>query len=281
MNQRGGGGEADREALLAGRNGEISAALEGADVTDQRLIDTLLREVDGTEDKSRLGANALIGTSLAVCRAAATVLDVPLYRYLAPTAATLPVPFMNCLNGGKLTANNLEIQEFMVIPIGASSYADALHITTLINESLRQLVVEKYGILATNTGDEGGFATPMTGIWEPFEFLQRACDAAGFRAGFDADVVYGADCAASHWYDPNTGLYTLDSKTYCRDSLVELYKKVAGKYPIGSLEVTTPPDFRNTISIGVVEHGGGVAFEGDFDGGQGAVALCGHGLEIA
>ena len=76
----------------------------------------------------------------------------------------------------------------------------------------------------------------MTGIWEPFEFLQRACDAAGFRAGFDADVVYGADCAASHWYDPNTGLYTLDSKTYCRDSLVGLYKKVAGKYPIGSLE---------------------------------------------
>jgi enolase len=216
--------------------GEIAEALIGTDVTAQRQIDEAMIALDGTENKSRLGANAILGVSLAAARAGAAVSGVDLYRYLNPTARFLPVPLMNCLNGGKLTANELEIQEFIIMPISAENYAHALQVTTEINEALRDLVIEKYGILATNTGDEGGFATPMRGIWEPFEFLQRACEKAGYKVGFGEDIVYGLDCAASHWFDPDRGIYTLADEEYDRDALIALYKEVAAKYPLGSVE---------------------------------------------
>jgi len=208
----------------------------GMDVTDQRKIDQAMCAADGTKNKGKLGANAILGVSLAVARAAAQVCGLPLYRYLNPTARVLPVPLMNFLNGGKLTANNLEIQEFIIMPVSADSYSHALRITTEINEELRNLVVDKYGILATNTGDEGGFATPMVGIWEPFEFLQKACDKAGYKTGFGEDVVFGMDCAASHWYDKESEKYILEDKQYSCDELIDLYKQVAAKYPIGSIE---------------------------------------------
>lgn len=217
---------------VANVNEVLSPALKGMVVTDQRKIDLAMVELDGTQNKGKLGANAILGVSLAVARAAAAVCDVPLYRYLNPTAHVLPVPLMNCLNGGKLTANDLEIQEFIVMPVGAKSYADALKMTTEINEHLRELVVDKYGILATNTGDEGGFATPMRGIWEPFEFLAKAVD----MAGYTDDIVYGMDLAANSWFDAKKGLYELDGKQYDRDGLVELYKQLCAKYPIGSME---------------------------------------------
>jgi enolase len=118
------------------------------------------------------------------------------------------------------------------MPVGADSYANALEMTTEINEHLRELVMEKYGILATNTGDEGGFATPMRGIWEPFEFLAKAVG----RAGYSDDVVYAMDLAANSWYDGDKGVYQLDGKAYDRDALIDLYKQVAAKYPIGSME---------------------------------------------
>jgi enolase len=210
----------------------IRPVLEGMDVTEQRKIDMTMIALDGTSDKSKLGANAILGVSLAVARAAAAVFNVPLYRYLNPTAHVLPVPLMNCLNGGKLTANNLEIQEFIIMPVGAQNYADALKMTTEVNEYLRELVVEKYGILATNTGDEGGFATPMKGIWEPFEFLAKAVE----MAGYTDDIVYGMDLAANSWWDPKTGLYELDGEKYDRDALIDLYKQVCDKYPVASLE---------------------------------------------
>lgn len=210
----------------------IRPALEGMDVTEQRKIDMAMINLDGTPNKSKLGANAILGVSLAVARAAAAVCDIPLYRYLNPTAHVLPVPLMNCLNGGKLTANDLEIQEFIVMPVGAQNYADALKMTTEINEYLRGLVVEKYGILATNTGDEGGFATPMRGIWEPFEFLAKAVE----MAGYTDDVAYAMDLAANSWWDPETGLYTLDGEKYDRDALIDLYKQLCSKYPIASME---------------------------------------------
>lgn len=221
---------------VANVQGAIRDALIGLDVTHQRGIDGVLVDLDGTANKSKLGANSILGTSLAVARAGAACTELPLYRYLNPFARMLPVPLMNFLNGGKLTANDLEIQEFIIMPIGAQTYADALQMTTEINECLRELVIDKYGLIATNTGDEGGFATPMTGIWEPFEFLQRAVEEAGYRAGFDDDVVYGMDCAASHWYNKDNGLYELGGKGYERDELIELYQNVAGKYPLGSVE---------------------------------------------
>ncbi|ECG3787356.1 phosphopyruvate hydratase, partial [Salmonella enterica subsp. enterica serovar Florida] len=225
-------------------------AILGQNVTEQRKIDQIMIDLDGTPNKQRLGANAILGVSLAVARAGAFACDVPLYRYLNPFGHVLPVPLMNCLNGGKLTANYLEIQEFMVLPVGAESYAHALQMTTEINECLRELVIDKYGILATNTGDEGGFATPMKGIWEPFEYMQRAVEKAGYKVGFGEDIVYGMDCAASHWYDTKSGLYTLDDKQYSRDELIDLYKQVAAAYPLGSVEdPIDEEDFEGFIKV--------------------------------
>lgn len=221
---------------VANVEGPIHDALVGCTVMDQRKIDYVMIELDATPNKQNLGANAILGVSLAVARAAAASCGLPLYRYLNPFGHVLPVPLMNCLNGGKLTANDLEIQEFIIMPVGAENYSHALQITTEINEHLRDLVIEKYGLLATNTGDEGGFATPMRGIWEPLEFMQKACDSAGYKVGFGEDIVYALDCAASHWYDKKSELYELDNKKYDRDSLIDLYEKVAAKYPFASLE---------------------------------------------
>jgi enolase len=215
-------------------NSEIHQALEGRDVTEQRKIDMTMKELDGTPNKKRLGANAIIGVSLAVARAAANVCGVPLYRYISPNSHVIPVPLMNFINGGKLTANDLEIQEFIIMPIGAQSYVQALEWTTAINEVLREMIIEKYGILATNTGDEGGFATPMRGIWEPFEFLSKAVEKAGYKEG--QDIVYGMDLAANSWFDKEKNVYELDGKTYDRDALIELYKALSNKYPIASME---------------------------------------------
>lgn len=213
---------------------EIHQALVGMDVTEQRIIDITMKDLDGTPDKSRLGANAILGVSLAVARAAASVCGIPLYRYINPISHVMPVPLMNFLNGGKLTANDLEIQEFIIMPVGASSYKEALECTMVINEVLRDLIIEKFGILATNTGDEGGFATPMRGIWEPFEFLSKAVAKAGYKEG--EDIVYAMDLAANSWFDQEKNIYELDGKTYDRDALIELYKDVASKYPIASME---------------------------------------------
>jgi len=213
-------------------NDPIARAVVGLDVTDQRALDRVLIELDGTPDKRRLGANALLGVSLAAARAGATTCGVPLYRYLNPTARVIPVPLMNCLNGGRLTANELEIQEFMILPVDAGCYAEALRVTTEVNEALRELVVDKYGLLATNTGDEGGFATPMRGIWEPLETLARAVE----KAGFEGQVLYGLDCAANSWYEREADLYTLDGRRYERDALIELYKAVAARFPLASIE---------------------------------------------
>ncbi|MCP4627948.1 MAG: phosphopyruvate hydratase [bacterium] len=213
-------------------NNVIAPELIGCDITEQRKIDLAMLELDGTANKSKLGANAILGVSLAVARAAANVNGVSLYHYINPNAHVLPVPLMNCLNGGKLTANELEIQEFIFMPVGAISYAHALQMTTEINEVLRDLVVEKYGILATNTGDEGGFATPMRGIWEPFEFMSKAVD----QAGHADDIVYAMDLAANSWFNEKTAVYELDGEAYDRDALIELYQKVAEVYPIASME---------------------------------------------
>ena len=210
----------------------IGPALIGREVTEQRKIDMAMKALDGTADKRKLGANAIVGVSLAVARAAANVCGLPLYQYINPNAHILPVPLMNCINGGKLTANELEIQEFIIMPVGVQSYSEALRMTTEINECLRDLVIAKYGILATNTGDEGGFATPMKGIWEPFEFMARAVE----QAGYVDEIVYAMDLAANSWFNRQKNVYELDGKQYDRDALIDLYRQVAQKYPLVSME---------------------------------------------
>lgn len=213
-------------------NEVIGPALKGWDVINQRKIDMAMIELDGTPRKSRLGANAILGVSLAVARAAANACGVSLYRYLNPNGHVLPVPFMNLLNGGKLTSNYLEIQEFIIVPVGAKSFKEALQMATDINLVLRDLVVEKYGILAVNTGDEGGYATPMRGIHEPLEFLTRAIE----KAGYAENVLFAMDCASTHWYNKKKKVYALDGKAYDRDHLITLYKELTEKFPLISLE---------------------------------------------
>jgi enolase len=213
-------------------NHVIAPALKGWDIRDQRKIDMAMIKLDGTPNKKHLGANAILGVSLAVARAAANAYGVSLYRYLNPNGHILPVPFMNLLNGGKLTSNYLEIQEFVVIPVGARTFKEALQMTTDINLVLRDLVIKKYGILAVNTGDEGGYATPMRGVYEPLEFLTKAVK----KAGYTDDVLYAMDCASTHWYNKKKKVYELDGKTYDRDDLIALYKKLIEKFPIVSLE---------------------------------------------
>jgi len=213
-------------------NENISIELQGFDVTKQRKIDFFMKDLDGTPQKKKLGANAILGVSLAVARAAANCCDLPLYRYLNPNAHVLPVPLMNCINGGMLTANDQEIQEFIIMPVGARSYQQALQMTTEINQYLKALIVKKYGILATNTGDEGGFATPMRGIWEPLEFMSRAVQ----QSGYEDDIVFGLDCAANSWFNHEKKVYELDGVAYDRDSLIDLYKQVCAKYPVVSIE---------------------------------------------
>ena len=211
---------------------EIRDVLIGMDVTDQRKIDRAMIELDGTANKSRLGANAIVATSLAASYAGANTVGLPLYRYLNNNAHVLPVPLLNLLNGGKLTSNFLEFQEFCIFPTGAETFKQAMEWGHEIYEVLREIVVKNYGKLAANTGDEGGFATPATGVRETLEHLIDAVE----KAGYGDKMKYGFDCAATHWYDEATGLYTLEGIQYDTNGLMDYYKKLVADYPIVSME---------------------------------------------
>jgi enolase len=210
----------------------LGPALIGLDVREQRAIDDIMRELDGTQDKSHLGANAIVGVSLAVTKAAASVSNRPLYKYLNPNAHVLPVPLINLINGGKLTSNDLEFQEFLVMPVGAESFWEALQICYDINHILRGLLVDKYGKIAVNVGDEGGFAPPMRGIQEPMQTLSRAVQSSGHAK----DILYAFDAAASHWYDWKEGVYILEGEKLSRDEVIEMYVQLCNDYPVGSIE---------------------------------------------
>jgi len=213
-------------------NRVIAPEVVGKDVRDQRKLDRLLIELDGTENKSKLGGNAILGVSLAVARAAAASLGIPLYRYIDVNAHILPVPMMNLINGGKLTSNYLDFQEFIFMPVGAESFSEALRMTSEINMVLRELLVEKYGRLAINVGDEGGCAPPMKAIREAMDILVKAVE----KAGYEDKVVYAFDIASTGLYDKNTGKYTIEEKQLSRDELIALYKDLIASYPIVSIE---------------------------------------------
>lgn len=210
----------------------IRPELLGWDPRDQRAIDAKLCELDGSQDKSNLGANAIVGVSLAVAKAAAKASDLPFYKYLNEDAYVIPVPLVNLINGGKLTSNDLEIQEFILMPVGAKDLKQALQICYEINLILRDLIVDTYGKIAVNVGDEGGFAPPMTGITEPMEMLSKAVNASGY-----ADlIIYGMDAAASHWYDWDDGVYRMEGEEMTRDDVIEMYVNLCRNYPFGSIE---------------------------------------------
>jgi enolase len=211
---------------------EIGPSLVGMDATRQREIDTRLIALDGSKDKHRLGANALVGVSLAVARAAASSLGIPLYRYINVNAHVLPVPLLNLINGGKHASNDLDFQEVCIFPVGAESFAEAMEISHRVNAELREIVIAKYGKLAANVGDEGGFAPPVKGVREALDCLQRAVS----RSGHEAKILYGLDCAATHFYDREKKTYRVEGKTFATGELLEFYRSLAAELPIASIE---------------------------------------------
>lgn len=213
-------------------NEVIAGEVVGMDVTRQREIDEMMINLDGTRQKTKLGANTILGVSLAVAKAAAATLGVPVYRYINPDACILPVPMMNLINGGKLASNDLDFQEFIIMPVGAESFSQALQITVEINAILGKIILDKYGKMALNVGDEGGYVPPMTGIREPFEVLAKAVA----EAGYEDKIVYALDVAATHLYDKKTGMYTIEEKQLTTDDMIDLYKGLVSTYPIASIE---------------------------------------------
>lgn len=211
---------------------QVAPAALGLPAAPQRAVDKFLIELDGTVDKSGLGANAILGVSLAAARAAASALGVPLYRYLNADAHVLPVPLVNLINGGKHASNDLDFQEFIIMPVGARSMLEALKISTEINLGLLELVVARYGKIAANTGDEGGFALPITEPIEAIELLHEAVENSGYANG----IVYGLDCAGTHLYDAESGNYTVGGQTYDREGMIGLYERLAREYGVVTME---------------------------------------------
>jgi enolase len=214
-------------------NGEISKALTGANADNQAAIDRMLIDLDGTKNKDRLGANAILGTSLAVAKASAASQGLPLYSYLGGAGAvTLPVPMMNIMNGGQHADNNVDIQEFMVIPTGAPSFADALRMCSETFHSLKSLLNGRG--LATGVGDEGGFAPNLSSNEAALSVIIEAIELAGYEPG--ADICVGLDPAASEFY--RDGKYELAAEDRSLDSaaMVEFYKDLTQRYPIISIE---------------------------------------------
>jgi enolase len=214
-------------------NGEIADEIRGRDALDQRLVDTALIELDGTDNKSRLGANAILGTSLAVAKAAADELEIPLYRYLGgANAHVLPVPMMNVVNGGVHADNSIDLQEFMLMPVGAPSFREALRWGTETYHALKQLFHDRG--LSTAVGDEGGFAPDLATNEDAIRALVEAIDAAGFVPG--EDIAIALDPAVSELY--RDGRYHLEGegKVLDADALVEYWTRLVDDYPIVSIE---------------------------------------------
>ena len=214
-------------------NNRIAPALVGMSASGQTNIDQKLLEVDGTTDKSNLGANAILGVSLAIAKAAANSLSLPLYRYLGGTAAhLLPVPMMNILNGGKHAADSTDFQEFMVVPVGAASFSQALQMGTEIYQALKKAIKVKG--LNTNVGDEGGFAPSLASNKQAVELILAAIDLAGYKAGDDCFIAL--DPAASSFYDDGKYILSKESTTLTSNEMIDYYAKWVASYPIISIE---------------------------------------------
>src|SRR5579859_1094867 len=225
-------GKGVRKAVAA-VNGEIFEALADQPVEDQIQIDQIMIDLDGTPNKSRLGANAILGVSLACAKAAAESFDMPLYRYVGGTSArTLPVPMMNIINGGVHADNPIDFQEFMIMPVGAPTFADALRCGSEIFHTLRA-ELKKAGH-NTNVGDEGGFAPNLPSADAALEFVMGAIGKAGYKAG--GDVMLALDCAATEFFKGGKYVYGGENKTRSRSEQAKYLADLAARYPIVSIE---------------------------------------------
>jgi len=216
-------------------NRVLGPKILGMDSRQQAKIDRVLINLDGTENKGRLGANAILGVSIAVSCAAADTAKSPLYRALAGgRKPSLPLPLMNIINGGKHAGNDLSFQEFMVIPAGFRTFKDALRCGAEIYHALRLRLEAKYGKSAINVGDEGGFAPPINSVEEALGQINDAIDEAGYSPG--QNVILGIDAAADSFYNQASGKYTVDGKVIDTDELLELYVSLQEKFPLKSIE---------------------------------------------
>ena len=220
---------------VANINGEISQALIGKDAVEQRSIDEAMIELDGTDGKKRLGANSILGGSMAVARAAAESSDAPLYVHLgSETSSRLPCPMMNIINGGEHADNNVDVQEFMILPSGADSFTEAMRTGSEIYHHLKKVLSARS--LSTAVGDEGGFAPNLESNEDAVKIIIEAIEAAGYRAG--EDVQISLDVAASEFFNKETGQYELtgEGRKLDADEMIEFYTGLVDSYPIFSIE---------------------------------------------
>lgn len=222
----------------------ISKVIEGMDVQDLKAVDKAMISADGTPNKSKFGANATVAVSLAVAKAGAMSKNVELHEYLAPGSHILPVPMMNILNGGKHAGSNLKIQEFMISPAGAATFADALRMGAEVYHELKGLLKKSYGVSAINIGDEGGFAPALDTTPQAMDIIMEAIEGAGYTPG--KDVYMAMDAAASEFYAD--GSYTLDGRTLNAGELVDFYADLAKSYPLISLEDPVMEDDFETMT---------------------------------
>jgi enolase len=233
-------GEADRylgkgvQAAVAHVIDTIGPALEGMDPTNQIEIDQAMLDLDGTENKSKLGANAILAVSMATARAAAMEVGLPLYRYLGgPMARTLPVPMMNIINGGAHATNTVDFQEFMILPVGAGDFAEALRMGAEVFHTLKKVLVQRK--LATGVGDEGGFAPDLKSDEEALQIIVHAIEEAGYQPG--TEIALGLDCAASELFrDGQYHFKKSGGAARSPEQMVELYAKWLEEYPIVTIE---------------------------------------------
>lgn len=222
-------------------NNIIAPALIGKSVLDQRALDKIMCDLDGTEKKNNLGANAILAVSMAACRAAACCKGLPLYRYIAEISGNktmrIPVPCLNVINGGKHAGNKLPVQEYMIAPYGAPTFRDAIRMGSEIYSNLKSILKSKFGIDSTNVGDEGGFAPPVVEVTEPLELLVQAIE----KSGYTGQIGICLDTAASEFFEENDQTYNLGFKAetpnrISGEQLKNIYVGMANKYPIISFE---------------------------------------------
>lgn len=226
--------------------GEIASCITGMDVSDQASVDKAMIELDGTPNKSRLGANAIIAVSLAVARAGAGAEMVPLYEHIGNDGRTLPVPMLNIINGGKHAGGNLKIQEFMIIPAGAKTFSDCLRMSSEVYMSLKSMLGKRYGASSVNLGDEGGFAPPLSTSAEAMGVISDAISAAGYVPG--KDVFMALDAASSEFF--SDGMYEVDGLRLSPGELADHYVGLTRDFPLISLEDPfTEDDFETTATL--------------------------------
>ena len=213
----------------------IGPAIIGVSALRQRYIDEKMIELDGTPNKSRLGGNAIVATSLAVAKAAASTLGVPLYMYLGGVRADLlPVPMLNIINGGVHAGNKLDFQEFMIVPAGFNNFVEALRASVEIYQVLKLILKEKYGPSATNVGDEGGYAPPLEKANEALDLLVKAIEKAGYEPG--GQVALAIDAAISRLYREDKGVYVIEGRELTREDMIVFYERLISEYPLISIE---------------------------------------------